>query len=49
MPAPITILTNKKPAEATNLGGLDLVSTTIPLTPWKDRDNERVHDDGARV
>ena len=41
--------TNEMAAVGTNYDGLDFVSTTLPLTPWKDRDNERVHDDGARV
>ena len=46
---PIPIIRKKKPAEVTTPGGLYFVSTTLPLTPWKDRDDEHVHDDCAHV
>ncbi len=47
MPATPTL--NEKPAEATTPGGLEFFSTTLSLTPGKDRTHVSYHDDGARV
>ena len=47
MPAPIT---PNETAAAVSCDGLDFVfSTTLPLTPWKDRDHGFVHPQGACV
>lgn len=46
MPAPITL--NKKPAEVIP-GGLNLVSTTVSLSPGKEEDHEYLHPHGPRV
>ena len=40
---------NKKPAAVVIRSGLYLVSTVLPLTPGKDRDDELLHDGSARV
>ena len=43
------IIINKKAAAVTSCDGLNLVSTTVPLTPSKDRDHGYLHHDGAHV
>lgn len=47
MPAPIT--PNKKPAAATDHGGLNFVFLLAPLTSRKDSSHDLVHDQGGRV
>ena len=47
MPAVIT--PNEEAAALDGRNGFNFVFTTTPLTPWKDRDDDLLHNDDARV